>query len=428
MPQSAWTRPAGAEIPGDIVGAVVGGVGLHGDLEIVGVLVRRAARGQQARDADERSLDGRTVARPPMVLRRRLRDQASPVGQGTAWSAPLPPASAAGLVQPASIPSASTRPNRELAGGGTVDRNDAYVMTQPVWSAARQSGIVLERPAYVLPPGHGQARPQQDGRYHPRLHRLAVDLVADQRRQHHRALRVADQHHAAPVVVVRHVVIPRIPHVVVAGSAVQLEARAREAGAQARQRHLSVHRGEQPALRAKPRELLAHDVALFVADRHVAVGGRVQRHGGIDVEAVDGRLRVGRPRLTRQGATGRDHRGREVDGAGILAARPAEPRLGVAVVVGLGWGGGGRRRWRRRLLSERRRDGGQSDGKQGDEATGWDQGDLLKRRHYVGSRSGVNAVTTSAPRIGPGGTPRYRAPSHRASPGRRRFRPPRCRT
>src|SRR5262245_34872743 len=50
----------------------------------------------------------------------------------------LPPARAAGFVHAATIPGSVTFPNRVLAGGGIVERNDTYVITQPVCVAEWQ--------------------------------------------------------------------------------------------------------------------------------------------------------------------------------------------------------------------------------------------------------------------------------------------------
>ena len=53
---------------------------------------------------------------------------------------PLPPPSAAGLVHAATIFGSGTLPNSVSAAGGTVERNDAYVMTHPVCDSERHSG------------------------------------------------------------------------------------------------------------------------------------------------------------------------------------------------------------------------------------------------------------------------------------------------
>src|SRR5580765_1336262 len=53
---------------------------------------------------------------------------------------PLPPPSAAGFVHAAIMSAPATRPNKVLAGGGIVDRNDAYVITHPVCDDEWHSG------------------------------------------------------------------------------------------------------------------------------------------------------------------------------------------------------------------------------------------------------------------------------------------------
>src|SRR3954471_2959585 len=50
------------------------------------------------------------------------------------------PPSAAGFVHAATMLSSATLPNSVFAGGGIVERYDAYVITHPVCDAARQSG------------------------------------------------------------------------------------------------------------------------------------------------------------------------------------------------------------------------------------------------------------------------------------------------
>src|SRR5262249_60017108 len=63
---------------------------------------------------------------------------------------------------------------------------------------------------------------------------------------------------------------------------------------------------------------------------------------------VDGRLRIGGPRFTRQLAVGGDDRRRVIDRAGVLAAGAAEPCVRIAVIVGL-------RRFGLSLAREKRR-------------------------------------------------------------------------
>src|SRR6478672_1005350 len=76
-----------------------------------------------------------------------------PVADRYACSSPLPPASAAGFVHAATMFASGTLPNSVLAGGGIVERNDAYVMTHPVWVAEWQSGTCWNEPPTSLPLG-----------------------------------------------------------------------------------------------------------------------------------------------------------------------------------------------------------------------------------------------------------------------------------
>src|SRR5262245_13300817 len=70
-----------------------------------------------------------------------------------ACRSPLPPASAAGLVQAATMLASGTLPNSVLAGGAIVDRNDAKVITQPSCDADLQSGTCWNDPPTSLPLG-----------------------------------------------------------------------------------------------------------------------------------------------------------------------------------------------------------------------------------------------------------------------------------
>ena len=89
-----------------------------------------------------------------------------------------------------------------------------------IHDAADLAGLAAERdllelPADVLALRRQERRAEDVGADQLLLDRLAVDLVGDQRLQDERALRVADQHHAAALVVVLQVVLPRIAHIVV---------------------------------------------------------------------------------------------------------------------------------------------------------------------------------------------------------------------
>src|SRR4029079_14847073 len=84
-----------------------------------------------------------------------------PVLSRYARNSPLPPASAAGLVHAAAMAGSRTRPNNVLAGGGTVDRNDANVMTHPVCVAAWQSGTCWNDPPTSFPFGTASVVPSR---------------------------------------------------------------------------------------------------------------------------------------------------------------------------------------------------------------------------------------------------------------------------
>jgi hypothetical protein len=79
------------------------------------------------------------------------------------------------LVHAATIAASGTLPNSVLAGGGIVERNDAYVMTQPICDADVHSGTCWNDPPTSLP-FEPRSSCQKDRRYHPRLNRLAVNL------------------------------------------------------------------------------------------------------------------------------------------------------------------------------------------------------------------------------------------------------------
>ena len=124
---------------------------------------------------------------------------------------------------------------------------------------------LLELSAHVFPRRREQ-RGAEDVRADKLfLDRLAVDLVRDQRLQDEGALRMADQHDAATLVVVLQVVLPRIADVVVLNALAEQRQRigiGRQRRLQAAERDLPVHRREGAALRCEARELLQDDVLL----------------------------------------------------------------------------------------------------------------------------------------------------------------------
>ena len=100
-----------------------------------------------------------------------------------------------------------------------------------------------------------------------------------------------DQHDPAIAIVVSEVVAPRGADVLVSGAQ---EIGRRNAGGvgttHGGEGELPVHRREQPALRAKPRQLQSHHVALGGVGYEIAERRRVRRHRGIHVEAIHRRL------------------------------------------------------------------------------------------------------------------------------------------
>src|SRR6516165_12325592 len=76
-----------------------------------------------------------------------------------ACSCPLPPARAAGFTQAAAMLASGTLPNSVLAGGGTVDRNDAKEMRHPSCDAVWHSGMCWNAPPTSLPFSTGTTVP-----------------------------------------------------------------------------------------------------------------------------------------------------------------------------------------------------------------------------------------------------------------------------
>src|SRR5581483_2549369 len=84
-----------------------------------------------------------------------------PVVLRYAWTSALPPASAAGFVHADIMSSPGTRTKSDPAGGGMFDRNDAYVMTQPVCDADLQSGVDFSAPPTSFPFGTARLVPRR---------------------------------------------------------------------------------------------------------------------------------------------------------------------------------------------------------------------------------------------------------------------------
>jgi hypothetical protein len=235
-----------------------------------------------------------------------------------------------------------------LAGG--VWSNVEYATTQPVWEVDDQV-----------------AAEDQRGREEPPDLRLRVDLVLGELDEHPRALRVADEDDAAPVVVVREVVAPRIANVAVR------ECRRSRGGAPADrpQRQLAVHRRVDPAHLGEAGRLRDRDAGLGGIDVQVRVHRRLGADGRVDVEAVDGLLRGSRV-LDVAGSVGGDERGVAARRARVVGQpRTAEPH-------GVRRGGGIRpaRRGRRGGARGRRTDRAR---REGEHERGHGPGDASER-------------------------------------------------
>src|SRR5215471_1641491 len=142
-----------------------------------------------------------------------------------------------------------------------------------------------------------------------------------------------DQHDTSAFVVVLEVIVPRVKHIVVSKHAINLHRPAGNDGSQSRQSDLPVQRGIGPTHRTESSKLRADNRFLFRTRHHIAVAGRVVRYRRIHIEAINRCVRIWRPVLPRELAICRDHCGAQVDRARILSARPAQPRLALAVVV-----------------------------------------------------------------------------------------------
>ena len=149
--------------------------------------------------------------------------------------------------------------------------------------------MCLNDPPTPVPVFTQHVAAHQDRRQQPAAHgRLRIDGLGDQRLEHERALRVADQHEAAAVVVPGQVGVEGSLDVVERERRVGLGRRRAEADAV--ERHLPVHRREHSAVLRVPRRLVERDRFLLRVDLQIGVAGLLVADRGIDVEAVDLRL------------------------------------------------------------------------------------------------------------------------------------------
>ena len=87
------------------------------------------------------------------------------------------------------------------------------MITQPVWPARVQSGVVRKVPPLAWPAGTSTLKPSSSAESIRAGLGLALDLLLDQADQVDRALAVADQHERAAMIVVREIVAPGGKHV-----------------------------------------------------------------------------------------------------------------------------------------------------------------------------------------------------------------------
>ena len=118
----------------------------------------------------------------------------------------------------------------------------------------------LKRTPDVLAFGDLDIEPENEGAGEEALLGLALDLMGDEPREDSRALRMADQHDAAAVVVMREVMSPRRAHILIRKLEIHRERLVSEHSLDARERHLAVDgreraadRGEAPRTAARPR-------------------------------------------------------------------------------------------------------------------------------------------------------------------------------
>ena len=184
---------------------------------------------------------------------------------------------------------------------------------------------------------------------------LAFDLLGDEARENAGALGVADEDHAAAIVLVGHVPVPGIDHIIVAADALR-QALAFRLGtargdAQGGERGLAVDGRELAADGAEAGELQLDVVDLHLVDGPVGRPRLVVGDGGIDEEAIDLRIGRGDVFFELRLAVGSDDSGVEIGLARVVGeAGAAEPERRVGE-IGVGDIDGGerlQRKWRRR--------------------------------------------------------------------------------
>ena len=227
----------------------------------------------------------------------------------------------AGIAHPRRFRGAKARVRRDGAIRGKAGIGDDAAGL----ASLRAEGDVLERPADLLAIGDVDVRPWQDGQDEFRLGWLAVDLGRQELGQQPRTLAVADENDAPAAVVLGEIGAPSRQHIGVRHSEGHVRVATEQRG-KAGERYLTIKRREGPAHGRKRRELLARGRILVRRG-----GNRAERRadpgdGGIDVKTVDGSVRLRREGHDGLSPTRFEYRGSRRRGAGIAAARTAQPR------------------------------------------------------------------------------------------------------
>ena len=144
---------------------------------------------------------------------------------------------------------------------------------------------------------------------------------------------MTDENDAAPVIVVLEIMVPRTQHILIGHGPIGSHRLAHHGRAQGRQGDLAIERRIGSALGREPCKLLVDHRALFGRDGHGRIAAGVFRHGGIDIETVDGRIGGGAEGLGGQlpisANNGSVLLGLATD---IITARAAQPSLTVGIV------------------------------------------------------------------------------------------------
>ena len=343
------------DLASEFVGAGVGGIGRHGHFEEVVVALLDALRRDEAGDFHERRGDGRLGFGPVGLVRAGGAVQEALRHEVRVRHA-LPAREVCRVVARGHVAARAfgeargIRRRQRVAERGVGD--DAAGL---VFRAAERD--LLQRAARVLVRRDRDGGAEDHRRNEQLLRGLAFDLVGNKAREDAGALAVADEDHAAAVVLVGHVPVPRVKHVIVAanagGETRAFRLRAAAGDAQGGKCGLAIDGRELAADRAEASELQLDVLDLHLVDGPVGRPGLVVGDGGIGEEAVELRVRRGLVLLDRGLAVLADDGGVEIDLALVVGeSGTAEPERGVGE-VGVGDVDGGKRLRRERWRGQR---------------------------------------------------------------------------